>query len=68
MARAATKQELIQSAADQYDKLWHLIDSMTDEEQRATFLFEDRDRNLRDILIHLYEWHQLLLNWIASNQ
>ena len=27
-----------------------------------------RNKNLRDILIHLYEWHQLLLNWIKSNQ
>ena len=27
-----------------------------------------RDKNLRDVLIHLYEWHQLLLNWINSNQ
>ena len=23
---------------------------------------------MRDILIHLYEWHQLLLNWVQSNQ
>ena len=21
-----------------------------------------------DVLVHLYEWHQLLLNWIHSNQ
>ena len=27
-----------------------------------------RDKNLRDILIHLYEWHQLLLNWVQSNR
>ena len=26
-----------------------------------------RDKNLRDVLIHLYEWHQLLLNWVCSN-
>ena len=23
-----------------------------------------RDKNLRDVLIHLYEWHQLLLSWV----
>lgn len=23
---------------------------------------------LKDILIHLYEWHQLLLNWVQSNK
>lgn len=26
-----------------------------------------RDKNLRDVLVHLYEWHQLLLSWIAAN-
>ena len=23
---------------------------------------------MRDVLVHLYEWHQLLLNWVNSNQ
>jgi len=27
-----------------------------------------RDKNPRDLLIHLYEWHQLLLDWVSSNQ
>ena len=27
-----------------------------------------RDRNVRDILVHLYEWHVLLLNWVRANQ
>ncbi len=27
-----------------------------------------RDRNIRDILVHLYEWHQLLLNWEENNK
>ena len=27
-----------------------------------------RDLNLRDVLIHLYEWHKLLINWVRSNQ
>ena len=25
-----------------------------------------RDKNLRGVLIHLYEWHQLLLNWLKN--
>ena len=28
----------------------------------------ERDKNLRDVLIHLYEWHKLLLNWVHANQ
>ena len=26
-----------------------------------------RDKNLRDVLVHLYEWHQLLLAWVKAN-
>lgn len=68
MARPTNKQDLIVAADSQFEKLWKLIDSMSEEKQQATFSFEDRDKNLRDVLVHLYEWHQLLLNWISSNQ
>ena len=67
MARPTTKQDLITVANGEFDKLWKLIDSLPEEKQNATFAFEDRDRNVRDVLIHLYEWHQLLLKWIRSN-
>ena len=80
MARANTKTDLLIAANEQFEKLWKLIDSMTGEQQNAPFHFgEDflqkqkqahwrRDKNLRDVLIHLYEWHQLLLDWVKSNQ
>jgi hypothetical protein len=68
VARPTTKQELIVAANGQFDKLWKLIDSMSDSAQSGAFRFEDRDKNLRDVLVHLYEWHQLLLNWVFSNR
>ncbi|MEN9918115.1 MAG: hypothetical protein RL662_551 [Bacteroidota bacterium] len=68
MARPTTKEQLIQASEENFDKLFVLIHSMSEKEQQATFSFEDRDRNVRDVLVHLYEWHQLLLNWINSNQ
>lgn len=78
MGRPTTKQDLIQTAGEQYDKLWKLIDSMTEAERNAEFQFGEellqkeahwaRDKNLRDVLVHLYEWHQLLLNWVESNR
>ena len=77
MARATTKADLITSANGQFEKMWKLIDSMSEEQQTATFADEmatagkeahwSRDKNLRDVLIHLYEWHQLLLNWVKAN-
>ncbi|KAA6299861.1 MAG: hypothetical protein EZS26_004002 [Candidatus Ordinivivax streblomastigis] len=68
MARPTTKEQLKQSGEENFNKLFALINSMTEEEQEKSFSFEDRDRNIRDVLVHLYEWHQLLLNWVNSNQ
>ena len=78
MARASTKPELIASAATQFDKMQKLIASMSEEHQNTEFNFEEkasrsqahwkRDKNLRDVLIHLYEWHQLLLAWVKANK
>ena len=78
MARPTTKKDLVMVANEQFDKLWQLMNSMDDEKLRKEFTFDketagkeahwQRDNNVRDVLIHLYEWHQLLLNWVESNQ
>ena len=78
MGRPKTKTDLLTAAATNYEKLNDLIEGLTEQELRVPFDFADdekkkeahwkRDKNLRDILIHLYEWHQLLLNWVQSNQ
>ena len=76
MARPKTKAELLTASEQQFEKMWQLIDAMPDEEQAATFAFGaemgkeahwGRDKNIRDVLIHLYEWHQLLLRWVNAN-
>lgn len=77
MARPTNKTELIEAADTQLDKLWAFIDGMSEAALRTEFDFSgdekkkeahwQRDKNLRDVLIHLYEWHQLLLKWIKSN-
>ena len=78
MVRPTSKTELISAATQQYAKLQSLISRLTEEELNTTFDFSKdekrkeahwkRDKNLRDVLIHLYEWQQLLLNWVYSNQ
>ena len=77
MARPQTKQDLILAGSEQFKKLWDLIDSMSEDMQNAAFDFSDdigkeahwkRDKNIRDVLVHLYEWHELLLNWVNANQ
>lgn len=61
MARPTTKVSLLEASEGQFTKLWALIDTMP--EQTAAFQFEDRDKNLRDVLIHLHEWHKMLFRW-----
>lgn len=78
MPRPTTKKDLIEAANNQFAKMQTLIANMSVEERQTPFEFGDdpkdkeahwkRDKNLRDIFIHLYEWHQLLLNWVIENQ
>lgn len=75
MGRPVTKSELLSAAAENYEKMNELISSLTEKELSTPFDFQGkkeahwrRDKNLRDILVHLYEWHRLLLEWVRANQ
>ena len=78
MPRATNKKELLEQATMQFEKLQALITSMSEEQQASDFCFQvtendkeahwKRDRNLRDVLIHLYEWQQLLLAFVNNNR
>lgn len=78
MGRATTKIDLMESANSNLKKLNTLIESMTEEERTNKFnFFNDekkkeahwrRDKNLKDVYIHLYEWHQLVVNWVNTNK
>lgn len=77
MARPTSKDDLIKSSDEQYEKLILLLNSLSNEEVNLPFTFDldkekgahwKRDKNIHDVLIHLHEWHNLLLNWIKSNQ
>ncbi|MDH4684793.1 ClbS/DfsB family four-helix bundle protein [Listeria innocua] len=63
MARPKNKEELLQQSAESYQKLLDLIDSIPKEKQQLAFPFEDRDKNIRDVVVHLHEWHNMALDW-----
>lgn len=67
MARPTNKDELLAVAHTGFLQLYHLLDHMSEEEKKVTFVFEDRDKNVKDILIHLYEWHMLCIKWLDIN-
>lgn len=78
MARPRSKDELLDVAEKQYGKLMALIDSMSPAVRDASLYYGPeprgkeahwaRDKNLRDVLVHIHEWHRLLLDWVAANQ
>jgi hypothetical protein len=77
MPRPTTKQDLVQAANAEFDRMTRLIGSIAEEDRNKIFTFEigagrkeahwKRDKNIRDVLVHLFEWHQLLLNWADAN-
>lgn len=78
MPRPKNKQELITAANTNYEKLIAMIEARTDAEKNTPYSFSDdekkkeahwkRDKNLRDVLMHLNEWHELLLEWIKNRE
>lgn len=76
MGRPTTKTDLIDAAKETYAQMNAVIDGWGEQELSTPFAFNDkkkeahwkRDKNLRDVLIHLYEWHQLVLHWVSVNR
>lgn len=77
MPRPQNKEQLIEAAETNFAKLWQTIEAMPEPAMLAEFDFSNdskrteahwqRDKNIRDILVHLYEWHQLLIHWVNAN-
>ncbi|MFL2076867.1 ClbS/DfsB family four-helix bundle protein [Marinilactibacillus psychrotolerans] len=63
MSRPQTKTELIEAAEKEFNMLFSLIESIPEEKRMESFPFEDRDKNIRDVLMHLYKWHLMMLKW-----
>ena len=78
MPRPKNKEELINAANTNYEKLLTMIENRTDAEKEAEYDFGSdekekeahwkRDKNLRDVLMHLHEWHLLLLAWLQNRE
>ena len=78
MPSPKTKEELGLASKENYENLNFFISKLSEEELQTPFDFSKdqkkkethwkRDKNLWDVLIHLYEWQQLLLTWVHSNQ
>lgn len=63
MPRPKTKTELMHLSQANFQKLNDLIDQCSSEEQEAAFPEGTMNRDIRDVLGHLYAWHLLFQNW-----
>ena len=76
MPRPRNKKDLLKVGEEYYTKLIEMADSMSEKEMATPFDFSDdpskkerhwgRDKNLRDIWVHLYEWHRMLLEFVRK--
>lgn len=63
MPRPKTKQELIDLSKDNYEKLLEFVNSLTPEQRTEEFPPPTMNRNIRDVLMHLHHWHEMLMKW-----
>lgn len=63
MAVPKTKKELLQQSQQNYQQLMEYINHLTAVEQVADFPKGTMNRNIRDVLAHLYHWHLMFMDW-----
>lgn len=64
MPRPKNKDELLELSNSNFNKMFELIESFDKEEIiNGKIPFEDRDKNIRDILAHLHQWHLMMIEW-----
>lgn len=67
MPRPTNKAALLETAKENFAKLFALIEKMPLHLQEAELPYNERDKTLRDVLTHLYEWQELLLAFVRTN-
>ncbi|MDO5608774.1 MAG: ClbS/DfsB family four-helix bundle protein [Capnocytophaga sp.] len=65
MARPKNKSELEELSSKNYDKLTALLKNYPTEQLDKEFPKQYMNRNIRDVLGHLYHWHLIFLEWYS---
>jgi len=63
MPRPKTKKELLGLSDLNFKKLNAFIDELPDNQQNVEFHPGTMNRNIRDVLAHLHEWHLMMERW-----
>lgn len=57
---------MLAAAETSYSQLLKLFSEFSRRQLAGEFPFPHRDRGVRDVLAHLYEWHLLFLTWYSA--
>ena len=63
MARPKNKEELLNLSGLNFEKLLNQIKSVREKHGDVIFPEAYLNRNIRDVLAHLHEWHNMMLRW-----
>lgn len=63
MSRPKSKKELLELSQSNYKKLLKLVNSYSKSEVEKDFPVGTLNRNIKDVLAHLHEWHIMMLGW-----
>jgi hypothetical protein len=63
MPRPKSKKELLKLSQNNFLKLSTLVNSYSEKELKRNFPEGTLNRNIKDVLIHLHQWHLMLLDW-----
>lgn len=63
MIEKSEKELLLQNSEENFKALLEIIESLPTRKRGISIETEERDKNFRDVLMHLYEWHAMLERW-----
>jgi len=63
MGRPKNKEELQKLSKENFDKLLNQVKELVDQKRDVAFPEGYLNRNIKDVLAHLHEWHNMMLHW-----
>jgi hypothetical protein len=57
------KEVLLMNSGKNFNRLLEIIESVPSRKRGLSIETEERDKNFRDVVMHLYEWHAMLERW-----
>ncbi len=63
MSRPVNKAELLDLSEKNLDKLFVFINALPEKVRGGWFDLNGRDKSLTDVICHLHEWHNMMLEW-----